>query len=154
MALFEYAGSASTRLSGVLALGWVSWAITLTAPARAEQFEDAQAGMSKAYGDYYKALKKSPNPSQDAAALSKQILAPAQAQLSKAMSETADRTVEMIHKAYRQQSPPPDQETTVKPVHTEAPSNPKTVLDGAGIPREIEFGGPKKATPAPTEQAP
>jgi hypothetical protein len=130
--------------------------------ASAGSFESAQSGLSKAYNDYYEALRKSPNPSKDAAALSKQILDPARKTMRQAMRSQAAETARRVRADKRNAMKlstqlPPDGKATdpadarpATPRAAQAPvqsERPKTVLDGSRVPRELEFGGPKKSEP-------
>lgn len=147
--------------------------------AHADSTEGAQAGMSKAYNDYYRAIRAQPSSSpSDAAKLSKEILEPAQQKLRQAISESTQQTLKSIAppkepyiktthwgtKARMQKkgtksptpisqpTPPKKAATPVAPIpEPPATHEPETVLDGSNVPREIEFPGPAKPKPSPSK---
>ena len=135
---------------------------------------DSRAGLDKAYGDYYKALRsKSGFTQEDSSRLSKQIVTPAQRALQSAIREQTRKTaveakkrrtklntgilrvrlpgLKAPTKAERLLSE--SRATTQAAPHATGPSQPKVVLDGSRIPREIEFSGAKKAEPSPAAPA-
>lgn len=85
--------------------------------ACAGEFEDAQKRLNQAYVEYYQALKRSPDPSKDAARLSKRILEPAQSAVSRAISNQTRNTMQQLKTKKR----PP-----VAPLEGEASVDPKT----------------------------
>lgn len=142
--------------------------------AFADGVGDSRAGLDKAYGDYYKALRsKSGFTQEDSSRLSKQIVTPAQRALQSAIREQTRKTAveakkrrtKLNHgdfagappgaKGTDESGAPPSESraTTQAAPHATGPSQPKVVLDGSRIPREIEFSGAKKAEPSPAAPA-
>ena len=175
-------------LASRLLLFWSGFAIGLLVVFGGQEFglsqafadptPGAQAGMSKAYNDYYRALRAQPSSSPSSAAkLSKEILEPAQSKLSHAISESTRETLKSIAppkepyiktahwgtKARMQKkgsnpptpkSQPTLPKTTPTPVapipEPPTPREPETPIDGSNVPREIEFPGPAKPSPGPS----
>lgn len=150
---------------------WISFGAALPALADVGQ---SRAGLEKAYGDYYKALRSKPGFTQeDSSRLSKQMIAPAQQALQKAiheqtrssLSEAKKRKTKLFHgdlsgtppkggagaQAKQDAGAPAAPRAQPTP---ETPTRSQTVLDGSKVPRELEFGGPSKKSDTPPAPAP
>lgn len=140
------------------------------ANAFADEAVNPQAALSKAYNDYYKALQAQPDMTQaEKTQLFNKLSAPAQEAVNKAVVSQTQETLKNVKPLSDPTSkwgpPPAGMKPSKQPLTPANLSNglvaapepthrPETVLDGSKIPREIEFSGPKKATPSPTSAVP
>jgi hypothetical protein len=131
-------------------VGWIAvFALTCALSAKAESYEEAQAGLAAAYNDFYRALRSKPQVSaEEAEKIASQILAPANARVAKAMDEDAKQAKASpqtfssgkFDKAeYRSSSPRSGERAPASLL----PATPKEeiVIDGSNIPKELEFPG-------------
>ncbi len=131
-----------------------------TARALAGNFEEAQKGLSKAYNDYYDALRKpGVNPYKDGPKLAGQILTPARAKVTDASQKEFKQTLDKYNvsskadlkklgsKNFGGKNGQPASALRTKAFVSapDAPKREEVQLDGSGIAREIEFPGPKPA---------
>jgi hypothetical protein len=132
------------------------------AELRAGSFENAHAGLSKAYNDFFTAAKNSSGSQEELSRLSKQIVSPAVANMNQVMKESQSKVMRDI-RAGRLRSPDaslrksglskgavPVSAPKVAPQNPVSPPKPKLILDGSKVPRELDFSGPKKASPQET----
>jgi hypothetical protein len=159
----DFRGSFQTQLAFI---AFFSFSSPLLAAPLAVPLKDAEAGLSKAYNQYYDEIKAKGRPvtSQEAAALQEKTIAPAQKELDQSLIESTRQSLKEVKplvraplvippipkglKSAHRASPLPETESQ-RPIPAAAstpepePARSETVLDGSNVPREIEFPGPK-----------
>lgn len=116
--------------------------------ARAESLDDAQRNLSKAHHDFYDQLRKGgAGKTGEASRLSKDLLAPAQAKVGRALRREYAETLRRNRLDRSVATPDPVSPARVDRPHVASPSRSQSGLDGSKVPKVLEFGGKKKESP-------